>query len=91
MAKTTAIVVPDMMRESFSGSLLAPGDDGYDATRALHNGLIDKRPGMIARCVTTADVVDAVNLGRELGVEIAVRGGGHNVAGRAVTEGGAHD
>jgi FAD/FMN-containing dehydrogenase len=88
MAKMTAIVVPDMMRESFSGSLLAPGDDGYDAARALHNGLIDKRPGIIARCVTTADVVDAVNLGRELGVEIAVRGGGHNVAGRAVTEGG---
>jgi FAD/FMN-containing dehydrogenase len=73
---------------SFSGTLLRPGDDGYEKARRIHNALIDKHPGLIARCLTTADVVDAVNLGREAGTEISVRGGGHNVAGRAVTEGG---
>ena len=54
----------------------------------MHNGLVDKRPGLIARCHTVADVRDAVNFGRASGLEISVRGGGHNVAGRAVTEGG---
>jgi FAD/FMN-containing dehydrogenase len=82
------ITVPEEMRASFTGALLRPGDAGYDEARRLHNGMIDKRPGLIARCTTTADVVDAVNLGRERGLEIAVRGGGHNVAGNAVTEGG---
>ena len=82
------IVVSDEMRASFTGSLLGPGDDGYDAARHVHNGLIDKRPALIARCVTTADVVDAVNLGRDQANEISVRGGGHNVAGKAVTDGG---
>jgi FAD/FMN-containing dehydrogenase len=82
------LAVPESMEASFSGELLRPGDPGYDAARRLHNGLIDKRPGLIARCLSTADVVDAVNLGRELGVEVSVRGGGHNVAGRAVTDGG---
>jgi FAD/FMN-containing dehydrogenase len=72
----------------FSGTLLRPRDDGYEDARRIHNGLIDKRPALIARCLTTADVVEAVNLGREEGVEISVRGGGHNVAGRAVTDGG---
>ena len=56
--------------------------------RMVHNGLIDKRPGLIARCHNVADVRDAVNFGRDSGLEISVRGGGHNVAGRAVTEGG---
>ena len=54
----------------------------------MHNGLVDKRPGLIARCHTVADVRDAVNFGRDSGLEISVRGGGHNVAGRAVTDGG---
>ena len=54
----------------------------------MHNGLIDKRPGLIARCHNVADVRDAVNFGRDSGLEISVRGGGHNVAGRAVTDGG---
>jgi FAD/FMN-containing dehydrogenase len=72
----------------FSGTLLRPGDDGYEEARRIHNGLIDKHPALIARCLNTADVIDAVNIGREEGLEISVRGGGHNVAGRAVTEGG---
>jgi len=74
--------------EGFSGEVLAPGDPGYDAARVIHNGLIDKRPALIARCRNTADVVDAVNAARDAGLELSVRGGGHNVAGKAVTEGG---
>jgi hypothetical protein len=76
------------LADSFSGTLLGPRDDGYEVARRIHNGLIDKRPALIARCLNTADVVDAVNFGREEGLEISVRGGGHNVAGRAVTDGG---
>jgi FAD/FMN-containing dehydrogenase len=72
----------------FSGELLQPGDPGYDDARKVHNGLIDKRPALIARCRGVADVVDAVKLAAELGLEVAVRGGGHNVAGRATVDGG---
>jgi FAD/FMN-containing dehydrogenase len=78
----------EALSATFSGALLQPGDDGYDDARRIHNGLIDKRPALIARCRGTADVVDAVTLAREAGLEISVRGGGHNVAGRAVTDGG---
>jgi hypothetical protein len=83
-----AIAIPDELAASFSGELIPPDAPGYDAARRVHNGLIDKRPALIARCSNTADVRDAVNLGREAGREISVRGGGHNVAGLAVTEGG---
>jgi FAD/FMN-containing dehydrogenase len=76
------------LREGFSGEVLAPDDPGYDAARTIHNGLIDKRPAVIARCRDTADVVDAVNAAGDLGLEVSVRGGGHNVAGKALTEGG---
>jgi FAD/FMN-containing dehydrogenase len=76
------------LRAGFSGQILAPGDTGYDDVRRVHNGLIDKRPALIARCQNTADVADAVKLGRDQGLEISVRGGGHNVAGRAVTDAG---
>jgi FAD/FMN-containing dehydrogenase len=69
-------------------TFLKPGDAGYDDARRIHNGMIDKHPSVIARCTSTADVVEAVRLGRESGGEVAVRGGGHNVAGKAVTEGG---
>ena len=72
----------------FSGELLRPGDEGYDEARRVHNGMIDKHPGLIARCRGAADIVAAVNHAREQGAEISIRGGGHNVAGRAVTEGG---
>ncbi|MFP6741907.1 MAG: FAD-binding oxidoreductase [Alphaproteobacteria bacterium] len=73
---------------TFSGTLLSPNDDGYEEARQLHNGMIDKRPAVIARCAGVADVVDAVNLGRESSLEIVVRGGGHNVAGRATVDDG---
>jgi FAD binding domain-containing protein/berberine-like enzyme len=88
MGKTDTLRVPDDLRARFTGSLLAPGEAGYEEARRVHNGLIDKRPALVARCHTTADVVDAVNLGRRQASEIAIRGGGHNVAGKGVTEGG---
>jgi FAD/FMN-containing dehydrogenase len=74
--------------ETFTGQLLQPGDPAYDDARRVHNGLIDKHPALIARCHGTADVADAVKLGRALGLPIAVRGGGHNVAGRATIDKG---
>src|SRR5690348_6069507 len=73
---------------TFSGRLLRPDDAGYDAARRVHNGMVNKRPALIAQCRGTADVVDAVKLARGLGLEVSVRGGRHNVAGRAVPEGG---
>ena len=88
MTRTEAIAVADDMAASFGGRALRPGTDGYDEARQLHNGMIDKRPALIAQCQTTADVVDAVNLARDAGAEVAVRGGGHGIAGPAATDGG---
>src|SRR5215467_7141119 len=73
---------------SFGGQLLKPTDEGYEGARKVHNGLVDKRPALIARCRGVADVVSAVALATKLGLEVAVRGGGHNVAGRATIDGG---
>lgn len=78
----------EQLRATLSGWVLEPTDADYDETRAVHNGMIDKRPGLIACCRNSADVADAVTFGREHGLEISVRGGGHNVAGSAVCDGG---
>jgi FAD/FMN-containing dehydrogenase len=75
------------LRTGFSGQVLEPTDDGFDAARRIHNGLIDRRPALIARCQSAADIGDAVRFAREHGLELSVRGGGHNVAGRAVIDG----
>ena len=72
----------------FTGQLLRPGDAGYNEARKVHNGLIDKRPALIARCRGLSDIVDAVKVARDQKLEVAVRGGGHNVAGRATIDGG---
>jgi FAD/FMN-containing dehydrogenase len=72
----------------FTGQLLQPTDSAYEDARKVHNGLVDKRPALILRCRGVADVVEAVNLARSLNLEVAVRGGGHNVAGRATVDGG---
>jgi len=76
----------DAFRASFSGRVLRPGDDTYEDARRVHNGLIDRRPALIARCQNAADVADAVRYARSAGLEICVRGGGHNVAGSAVID-----
>ena len=72
----------------FRGRLILPGHADYDSARAVWNGAIDRRPRLIARCVGTADVVAAVRFARDHDLEIAIRGGGHNVAGTAVCDGG---
>jgi FAD/FMN-containing dehydrogenase len=71
-----------------SGTVLSPEQPGYDDARAINNGLVDKRPALIVRSRTNEDVVAALELARSTGLEVSVRGGGHNVAGRAVTNGG---
>lgn len=70
------------------GPVLAPGDVGYDEARRIWNGLIDRRPALIVQCTGAADVVDAVNFAREHDLVLSVKGGGHNVAGNAVNDGG---
>ena len=68
----------EAFRTSLRGELLRPGDEGYDAARMVHNGMIDKHPALIARCVGAVDVMRAVRFAREQQLEVAVRGGGHN-------------
>lgn len=88
---TPAVSIADAtaaLARTFSGQLLRPVDPGYDEARRVHNGLVDKRPALIARCRSAIDVVGAVKLAQQLGLETAVRGGGHNVAGRATVDGG---
>jgi FAD/FMN-containing dehydrogenase len=76
------------LRGSLRGGLLRSGDPGYDASRTLWNAMIDRRPALIARCSGAADVRRAVDFARAHGVLTAVRGGGHNIAGNAVCDGG---
>ena len=78
----------DQASRSFAGELVQPGDAGYDRWRTVHNGLIDKHPAAIARCRGVADVADAVKLARALELDVAVRGGGHTVAGHATLDHG---
>lgn len=73
---------------SFRGELLLPTSPGYDAARAIWNGAVDRRPAIVARCTGVADVVAAVRFARDHDREIAIRGGGHNVAGTAVCDDG---
>ena len=80
---TTTLGIP-----GFGGELLAPGDDGYDEARAVFNGMIDRRPAMIAVCGSVVDVVAAVNHARAEGVPLSVYGGGHGVTGAAVVDDG---
>src|SRR5690606_1392725 len=76
------------LRLDFQGDVLLPGDDAYDGARKIWNAMIDKRPAAIARCSSTPDVVRAVNFARDNNLLLAVRGGGHNIAGNAVCDDG---
>jgi FAD/FMN-containing dehydrogenase len=76
------------LKGGFRGMLIRPGDADYDAARAVWNGMIDRRPATIVRPAGPEDVIAAVNLARESGVPLAVRGGGHNAAGLSVCDGG---
>jgi FAD/FMN-containing dehydrogenase len=77
---------PRALREALRGPLIEPGDRGYDAARRVYNAMIDRRPRAIARCVDVADVVACVRFARERGLTVAVRGGGHSVAGLGVAD-----
>jgi FAD/FMN-containing dehydrogenase len=89
---TTEVTLDQAAVQEFSagvrGPVLSPGDDGYDDARAIWNGLIDRRPALIVQPTGAADVVDAVNFAREHGLTLSIKGGGHNVAGNAVNDGG---
>ena len=85
-------VIPDATIKEFRnvvrGDVLVPADDGYETARKVYNVMIDRRPGMIVRCTGTADVIEAVNFVRNHNLLVSVRGGGHNVAGKAVCDDG---
>jgi FAD/FMN-containing dehydrogenase len=76
------------LRESLAGAVIGPADSGYDLARRCFNALVDRRPAAIARCRTADDVATALDFGRSLGLEIAVRGGGHNPAGHCALDDG---
>ncbi|UXY18991.1 FAD-binding oxidoreductase [Streptomyces cynarae] len=76
------------LRADLAGEVLAPGDPGYDGARTVFNAMIDRHPAVIAQCETKADVVRAVRFARDLDLKIAVRGGGHSVAGMALNDNG---
>ena len=83
MTTPTAVQIP-----GFRGDLITPDHHDYDDDRAVWNGTVDRRPRLIARCSGTADVATAVRFARDRDLEMAVRGGGHNVAGTALCDHG---
>ena len=88
MTRTIPLGAVQAFKERLRGQLVCPGDDGYDAARKVWNGRIDRHPAFIAFCATDEDVLAAVRFSRENELLVAVRGGGHNVAGTAVCDDG---
>jgi FAD/FMN-containing dehydrogenase len=78
----------EAFRRQFSGTLVEPGDRGYDAARAVWNGMIDRRPAFLAYCANRQDVVEAIAFARGTGILTAIRSGGHNIAGSSLCDGG---
>ena len=78
----------ESLSSNFSGTVLGPDDAGYDTARAIWNGSIQARPALIAQCGSTEDIVTAVTATRDAGLQLAVRGGGHSVAGLCLSDGG---
>src|SRR5262250_748601 len=76
------------LRATLRGPSYVPGEPGYDATRAIPNAMIDRRPALIVRCSGAADVIACVQFAREQNALVSVRGGGHSVAGKSVCDGG---
>jgi FAD/FMN-containing dehydrogenase len=78
----------DTLRTRLRGQLALPGEPGYDESRALWNAMIDRRPALVARCLGAADVITCVDFARERRLAASIKGGGHNIAGLAVCDGG---
>jgi FAD/FMN-containing dehydrogenase len=76
------------LRSKLRGIVALPGEDGYAAARSIWNAMIDRRPGLVVRCLGAADVINAVTLARDEKLLVAIRSGGHNIAGNAVCDGG---
>jgi FAD/FMN-containing dehydrogenase len=85
---TLAATDTDDLRRSLAGVVIVPGDSDYDAARRCFNALVDRRPSVIVRCVSTGDVAAALDFAHAHRLEVAVRGGGHNPAGHCVLDGG---
>lgn len=81
-------LVAATLQSQFRGTMIRPGDQAYEATRMVWNGMIDRRPAIILQPAGPEDVIVAVNLARRSGLPLAVRGGGHNAAGLSVSDGG---
>jgi FAD/FMN-containing dehydrogenase len=92
MANNMTASIPQSNIESYRatmrGEVLEPSNPSYDESRVVWNGMIDRRPALIARCRNAADVAASVNFARDHGLPIAIRSGGHNVAGYAVCNDG---
>ena len=86
MTVTLDAALVDDLAGRVSGRVLRPGDSDYDTARSVHNGLVDRTPALIVRCRSAEDAAAGVRFARAAGLEISVRGGGHNVAGRAVAD-----
>ena len=88
MSTTSTINTADVLRDGFSGDVPRPAQPGYEEARRGFNKMIDRRPALIARCASTADVAAAVSAAREHGLVVAVRGGGHNFSGLSTCDDG---
>ncbi|HET8740676.1 MAG TPA: FAD-binding oxidoreductase, partial [Acidimicrobiia bacterium] len=86
--KTAQAEAVDRLASSIEGRLLFPGDDGFDDATRIWNAMIDKTPGLILQPISVEDVVAGVEFARETGTEISMKGGGHNIAGLALSDGG---
>ena len=78
----------DQLRERVRGAVIVPGDEDYVEARAVYNGMIDRRPASVVRCVDAGDVMACVDHARENGLDLSVRGGGHSVPGFGTNDGG---
>src|SRR5205085_11559300 len=85
---TLSNAVIDGFKSQFRGEILRPGDGKYDEVRQIWNAMIDRKPGLIARCTSVENVVQAVAFARANNLLVSIRGGGHNIAGNAVCDDG---
>src|SRR2546422_6378647 len=88
VARTVDVASLASLQRSFRGQLILPGDGDYDASRVVWNGIADRRPAIVARCTRVDDVIAALRFARERDLLVAVRGGGHSVAGFSTCDGG---